>query len=46
MTKQQKAILLVSAGVAIVIAALALGYSPEEVGTLIRALAACLVGAI
>jgi hypothetical protein len=46
MTKKTKAVIAAACGTAIVVAAIAAGYTPEEVGTLIRAVVACLVGVI
>lgn len=46
MSKKTKAIILAASGTAIVVTAILADYSPEEVGTLIRAIVACFVGAM
>lgn len=46
MTKKTKLIIAAACGTAIVVAAILAGYTPEEVGTLLRAVVACFVGVI
>lgn len=46
MTKRTKTILAAVCGTAVVVASILEGYTPEEVGTLLRAIVACLVGVI
>lgn len=46
MTKKTKTIIAAACGTAIVVTAILAGYTPEEVGALLRAVVACLVGVI
>lgn len=46
MTKKTKLIIAAACGTAIVVAAILAGYSPEQVGALVRTIVACLAGVL
>lgn len=46
MTKKTKLIIAAACGTSIVVAAILAGYSPEQVGALVRTIVACLAGVL